>query len=52
MAIYLSITFLYWFFMCMKTVSRYGHPFGCGVVALIFWLATGCVPVLIFKLVG
>lgn len=52
MAVWLNVTFFFWFFIWLITVHRYGGPFRNATSALILWAVTGGVPVLIFKLVG
>lgn len=53
MAIWLSITFIFWFFVWASLVAKLQH-IKCAHITttLIFWVITGGVPVLIFKLVG
>ncbi|HHT9074202.1 hypothetical protein F8538_06235 [Edwardsiella ictaluri] len=53
MAIWLSITFIFWFGVWAILVGKSGD-IKCGhiLAALILWAVTGGVPVLIFKLVG
>ena len=53
MAIWLSITFIFWFSIWARLIVKL-EDIKCGhiIAALILWAVTGVVPVLIFKLVG
>ncbi len=51
MAMWLSITFIFWFIVWVG-ISANGNCTKYIHQALILWLVSGGVPVLIFKLVG